>query len=92
MTTPRRDDDGSSPTRTTGQPLADRPLTRPHEARLRYDDEGYEEILGAHALALQEGRPGYLDPATGLFVLTATYLAARGYCCDNGCRHCPYVE
>jgi len=23
-------------------------------------------------------------------VFTATYLRARGYCCESGCRHCPY--
>ncbi|MEM6723947.1 MAG: DUF5522 domain-containing protein [Bacteroidota bacterium] len=23
-------------------------------------------------------------------VLTAHYLEKRGYCCKNGCRHCPY--
>jgi hypothetical protein len=22
--------------------------------------------------------------------LTRKYLVARGYCCKNGCRHCPY--
>jgi len=25
-------------------------------------------------------------------VFTATYLRKRGYCCGNGCRHCPYDE
>jgi mycothiol synthase len=34
--------------------------------------------------------PGYVDPETGLYVLTAEYLLARGTCCRNGCRHCPY--
>ena len=34
---------------------------------------------------------GYSDPETGLFVLTAAYLRDRGTCCDNRCRHCPYV-
>jgi Family of unknown function (DUF5522) len=24
-------------------------------------------------------------------VLTARYLADRGWCCGNGCRHCPYT-
>lgn len=33
----------------------------------------------------------YADPDTGLFVLTAGFLAARGYCCGRGCRHCPYT-
>jgi len=27
----------------------------------------------------------------GLFVLTAAFLAARGYCCQPGCRHSPCV-
>lgn len=26
----------------------------------------------------------------GKYVFTAKYLLARGYCCGNGCRHCPY--
>jgi hypothetical protein len=28
----------------------------------------------------------------GLMVLTAHFLLKRGYCCDSGCRHCPYGE
>ncbi|WP_420385364.1 DUF5522 domain-containing protein [Roseivirga sp.] len=31
----------------------------------------------------------YLDE-NGLLVFTAHYLKKRGYCCKNGCRHCPY--
>ncbi|HVX52657.1 MAG TPA: DUF5522 domain-containing protein [Chitinophagaceae bacterium] len=26
----------------------------------------------------------------GLVVLTEKYLLGRGYCCGNGCKHCPY--
>lgn len=26
----------------------------------------------------------------GLMVLTSHYLLRRGYCCEQGCRHCPY--
>jgi hypothetical protein len=26
----------------------------------------------------------------GYLVFTAKYLLKRGYCCQNGCRHCPY--
>lgn len=37
---------------------------------------------------LQEGRDFYLDD--GLMVLTEHFLRARGWCCGNGCRHCPY--
>ena len=40
--------------------------------------------------ALAAGEAGYLDPVTGLFVFTAQSLSERP-CCDNGCRHCPYV-
>ena len=28
----------------------------------------------------------------GLMVLTAHFLKNRGYCCSNGCRHCPYPK
>lgn len=46
-------------------------------------------VEAAHA-AVRAGEPGYLDPDSGLFVLTAITLAARGRCCGEGCRHCPY--
>jgi Family of unknown function (DUF5522) len=26
----------------------------------------------------------------GRWVFTAHYLQKRGYCCESGCRHCPY--
>ncbi len=26
----------------------------------------------------------------GLMVFTSAYLLERGYCCGNGCMHCPY--
>lgn len=48
------------------------------------------QIEAAHLAAVRAGEPGYLDPDTGLFVLTAISLAARGRCCGEGCRHCPF--
>lgn len=51
-----------------------------------------ERVRAAHAAAEADGQAGYLDPSTGLFVLTATYLRDRGTCCGNGCRHCPYGD
>lgn len=39
---------------------------------------------------LVEGVDYYLEGAA--FVFTPTYLLRRGYCCNNGCRHCPYKE
>ena len=26
----------------------------------------------------------------GRWVFTAAYLRRRGYCCESGCRNCPY--
>ncbi|MEI7486093.1 MAG: DUF5522 domain-containing protein [Chryseobacterium sp.] len=31
----------------------------------------------------------YFDE-NGLMVLTESFLKKRGYCCKNGCKHCPY--
>jgi Family of unknown function (DUF5522) len=73
------------------EPLAERPLTVPHENRLSPVHPAYQEILAAHAAALRMGAATYVDPPTGLLVLTAAYLKARGNCCDSGCRHCPYL-
>lgn len=36
-----------------------------------------------------EGEDYYMNEE-GLLVLTAKYLSKRGYCCGNGCFHCPY--
>ena len=71
-----------------GRPRA---LTEPHPGRLAPDHPRRAEILAAHSAALEAGQAGYLDPESGLFVLTAGFLANRGTCCDRGCRHCPYV-
>ena len=72
-------------------PLDDRPLTRPSVRRLAPDHPARDAVLAAHAAALEAGQSMYADPQTGLFVLTARYLADRRSCCDRGCRHCPYV-
>jgi hypothetical protein len=37
-----------------------------------------------------EGIDYYFDK--GLMVLTEHFLKKRGYCCGNGCRHCPYPK
>jgi hypothetical protein len=39
---------------------------------------------------LKEGDDFYLE--RGLMVFTSRYLKNRGYCCNSGCRHCPYAE
>lgn len=38
---------------------------------------------------LIEGVHYYLNEA-GYVVLTEKYHLEKGYCCGNGCRHCPY--
>jgi hypothetical protein len=73
-------------------PLAPRPLTEPHPARLPADHPQRDRVLAAHAAALEAGQAFYADPSTGLLVLTAGFLADRGTCCGRGCRHCPYVD
>jgi Family of unknown function (DUF5522) len=37
---------------------------------------------------LVEGIDYYVE--NGFAVFTAHYLRNRGYCCESGCRHCPY--
>lgn len=32
----------------------------------------------------------YYINENGYVVLTEKYLLERGYCCGNGCKHCPY--
>jgi hypothetical protein len=39
---------------------------------------------------LVEGRDFYWE--SGLMVMTGAFLRRRGYCCDSGCRHCPYGD
>ncbi len=82
---------GTAVRHAQGTPALRRPLTEPHPTRLAVDAPRRAEILAAHAAAMVAGEPGYDDPVTGLFVFTAAYLDERGYCCDQGCRHCPYV-
>ena len=43
-----------------------------------------------HTKAQANGESGYIDPDSGLFVMTEATLRSRGKCCGNGCRHCPY--
>ncbi|MBK9014907.1 MAG: hypothetical protein IPM82_12975 [Saprospiraceae bacterium] len=39
-------------------------------------------------LKLEEGIDFTIE--NGLYVFTAEYLRKRGYCCESGCRNCPY--
>jgi Family of unknown function (DUF5522) len=57
------------------------------------DNQNRAEIAVAPAGAgaeLIEGRDYYMEGQA--FVFTALYHLRRGYCCESGCRHCPYLE
>ena len=71
--------------------LRDEYLEQPHVQRLSLRDPRFGEIMARHSEAVAAGDPCYEDPATGLSVFTAEFLAERGYCCDSGCRHCPFA-
>ena len=39
---------------------------------------------------VKENEDFYIE--NGYFVFTEAFLLKRGYCCENGCRHCPYED
>ena len=45
----------------------------------------------AHSLQPVCAGDFYFDSA-GRMAFTEAYHLRRGYCCDNGCRHCPYPQ
>lgn len=52
----------------------------------------FAEIMSRHGASIAAGKPTYADPSSGLSVMTANFLANRGYCCTSGCRHCPFEQ
>ena len=72
------------------RPVRDRFLTVPLPRRYAANHRGFDEGMRRHAAACAAGVPMYHDPVTGNTVFTAQFLADRGYCCESGCRHCPY--
>lgn len=61
-------------------------------ARLSKSHPHYEEIMKLHKEAIINKNDIYIDPETEYAVLTAEFLLNRGYCCETGCRHCPYSK
>lgn len=64
----------------------------PRMDRLDPDRPDFVAIVDAHHAAVLAGEAGYVDPASGLYALTARTLWDRGACCGSGCRHCPFEE
>jgi hypothetical protein len=71
--------------------LSRAPLTAPL-VTCRFESVGEVVMadLSPHDEAIARGEPGYLDPDTGLFVMTSAHHQKRGYCCNSNCRHCPF--
>ena len=64
----------------------------PLAARLDPGHPSYALVLRVHEAAVAADLATYPDPLSGFEVLTAAELWARGFCCDSGCRHCPFAE
>jgi hypothetical protein len=64
----------------------------PAASRLAAGNAHYGSVVERHDASLAAGLPTYADPVSGFSVFTADFLAARGDCCDSGCRHCPFVD
>lgn len=60
---------------------SEQPLSAPtnENAELRDDSAGATRL---------EPEDFYYE--NGLLVFTAAYHLKRGYCCNSGCRHCPF--
>jgi hypothetical protein len=71
--------------------VAEDDVPRPHPSRLDPSRPDYDEIITRHEAAVRAGESTYVDPASGLIVLTVAVHLERGTCCESGCRHCPYV-
>lgn len=67
-------------------------LTTARPGRLPPSDRHRVAVEAAHEAAVSSGSSTYRDPVSGLSVFTALFLAERGYCCQSGCRHCPYED
>ena len=61
-------------------------------SRTMSEDAPSSEAQRLHRIASEKQEAGYIDPSTGLFVLTSFYLSSKGDCCGKGCRHCPYSK
>ncbi len=49
-----------------------------------------DHVAARHRRAVTAGEAYYFDPDTGFLVMTELHHLARGECCGNNCRHCPF--
>lgn len=65
----------------------------PHEAcglLLGRSKDGVWEVLRVLPASNTNERTLDRYREQGLMVFTRSYHLRRGYCCESGCRHCPY--
>lgn len=58
--------------------------SQPEEAASQEDKPGITWVMGDGLL------PGDAYQEGPFVVFTTQYHLRRGYCCNSGCRHCPY--
>ena len=60
----------------------------PHDMREKGADNAENSEKMPENDGHTEGGDFYMED--GFMVFTERYHARRGYCCESGCRHCPY--
>ena len=77
-----------------GQPFTSRSHTggqsRNHDCSCTNSDGSITDIEELHRCTVSNGKQSYVDPSTGYNAMSQLMHQKRGYCCGNGCRHCPY--
>jgi hypothetical protein len=58
--------------------------------RLARSVDAPEDILQQAQAIRRPNEPDFYLDELGRTVFTTSYHLKRGYCCDSGCRHCPY--
>jgi len=66
--------------REVGSSLQSSKILNEDGTLLRADESSSEQLI--------EGEDYYVEVA--VIVFTARYHLRRGFCCESGCRHCPY--
>jgi hypothetical protein len=60
------------------------------DGKARGNSDGHADPSARQDVELREGVDYYVE--NGLLVFTAEFLRKRGFCCESGCRHCPYRD
>jgi hypothetical protein len=53
--------------------------------------DGFRQEMDAHSAGSLVGGEDYYSEGDAI-VFTERYHLRRGYCCESGCRHCPFGE